>query len=95
MRVDNLDRQRRRSRAILKFAAAEVVPRLAGTSDEIVQILRALNGALHRGRPIGFHRCAAWSNVLPTGRNFYSVDPKGGAIPAGMGKPVWRWPIHY
>ena len=30
--------------AILRFTADEVVPRLAGTSSEIEQVLRALDG---------------------------------------------------
>src|SRR6185437_1585960 len=30
--------------AVLRFAAAEVVPRIAGTSDEITRVLHALDG---------------------------------------------------
>ena len=66
---------------ILKFAAAEVVPRLAGTSDEITQILRALDGRFIASGPSG-SPLRGLVNVLPTGRNFYSVDPK--AVPSRL-----------
>jgi cobaltochelatase CobN len=74
--TDNADVAR-----ILKFAAAEVVPRLAGTSDEIAQILRALDGRFIASGPSG-SPLRGLVNVLPTGRNFYSVDPK--AVPSRL-----------
>ena len=74
--TDNADVAR-----ILKFAAAEVVPRLAGTSDEITQILRALDGRFIASGPSG-SPLRGLVNVLPTGRNFYSVDPK--AVPSRL-----------
>ncbi|BBX02619.1 cobaltochelatase subunit CobN [Mycolicibacterium moriokaense] len=67
--------------AILRFAATEVVPRLAGTTDEIPQILRALNGGFIAAGPSG-SPLRGLVNVLPTGRNFYSVDPK--AVPSRL-----------
>ncbi len=67
--------------AILKFAAAEVVPRLAGTAGEIPQILRALDGRFIAAGPSG-SPLRGLVNVLPTGRNFYSVDPK--AVPSRL-----------
>jgi cobaltochelatase CobN len=66
---------------ILKFAASEVVPRLAGTSHEIDQILRALDGRFIEAGPSG-SPLRGLVNVLPTGRNFYSVDPK--AVPSRL-----------
>ena len=66
---------------ILKFAATEVVPRLAGTSQEIDQILRALDGRFIEAGPSG-SPLRGLVNVLPTGRNFYSVDPK--AVPSRL-----------
>jgi cobaltochelatase CobN len=66
---------------ILKFAATEVVPRLAGTSQEIDQILRALDGRFIAAGPSG-SPLRGLVNVLPTGRNFYSVDPK--AVPSRL-----------
>lgn len=67
--------------AILRFAATEVVPRLAGTTDEIPQILRALDGGFIAAGPSG-SPLRGLVNVLPTGRNFYSVDPK--AVPSRL-----------
>jgi cobaltochelatase CobN len=67
--------------AILGFAATEVVPRLAGTSTEIDQILRALDGQFIAAGPSG-SPLRGLVNVLPTGRNFYSVDPK--AVPSRL-----------
>jgi cobaltochelatase CobN len=65
--------------AVLKFAAEEVVPRLAATSGEIDAVLHALAGGYVPAGPSG-SPTRGLVNVLPTGRNFYSVDPK--AIPS-------------
>ncbi|HET6357235.1 cobaltochelatase subunit CobN [Streptomyces sp.] len=67
--------------AVLGFACEEVVPRLARTTDEIGNILRALNGGYVPAGPSG-SPTRGLVNVLPTGRNFYSVDPK--AIPSRL-----------
>ncbi|KKW62848.1 cobaltochelatase subunit CobN [Mycolicibacterium elephantis] len=67
--------------AVLRFAATEVVPRLAGTAREIDQILRALDGRFIAAGPSG-SPLRGLVNVLPTGRNFYSVDPK--AVPSRL-----------
>ncbi|MBS1692345.1 MAG: cobaltochelatase subunit CobN [Actinobacteria bacterium] len=66
---------------VLRFAADEVVPRLAGTAGEIDQILRALDGRFIAAGPSG-SPLRGLVNVLPTGRNFYSVDPK--AVPSRL-----------
>ncbi|SNS19865.1 cobaltochelatase subunit CobN [Rhodococcoides kyotonense] len=66
---------------ILKFAATEVVPRLRGTSREIEQVLHALDGGFIPAGPSG-SPLRGLINVLPTGRNFYSVDPK--AVPSKL-----------
>ena len=66
---------------ILRFAASEVVPRLSGTAGEIDQILRALDGRFIAAGPSG-SPLRGLVNVLPTGRNFYSVDPK--AVPSRL-----------
>lgn len=67
--------------SVLRFAAEEVVPRLAGTSGEIDQVLRALEGRFIAAGPSG-SPLRGLVNVLPTGRNFYSVDPK--AVPSRL-----------
>jgi cobaltochelatase CobN len=64
---------------VLEFAATEVVPRLARTTDEVTHVLRALEGRYVPAGPSG-SPTRGLVNVLPTGRNFYSVDPK--AIPS-------------
>ncbi|WP_433168642.1 cobaltochelatase subunit CobN [Kribbella sp. CA-247076] len=65
--------------ASLTFAATEVVPRLARTGDELANVLRALDGRFVEAGPSG-SPTRGLVNVLPTGRNFYAVDPK--AIPS-------------
>jgi cobaltochelatase CobN len=67
--------------AALHFACREVVPRLARTGDEITAILHALDGGYVPAGPSG-SPLRGLINVLPTGRNFYSVDPK--AIPSRL-----------
>ncbi|HLH58603.1 MAG TPA: cobaltochelatase subunit CobN [Streptosporangiaceae bacterium] len=64
---------------VLQFACLEVVPRLAATTDETAAVLRALSGGYVPSGPSG-SPTRGLVNVLPTGRNFYSVDPK--AIPS-------------
>src|SRR5699024_6160022 len=66
---------------ILRFAAEEIVPRLDATADELDQILHALDGGFIRPGPSG-SPLRGLVNVLPTGRNFYTVDPK--AVPSRL-----------
>jgi cobaltochelatase CobN len=66
---------------VLEFAAAEIVPRLARTTDELTNVLHALDGGYVPAGPSG-SPLRGLINVLPTGRNFYSVDPK--AIPSAL-----------
>jgi cobaltochelatase CobN len=61
--------------AVLRFACTELVPRLAGAPAEITNVLRALDGRFVEPGPSGSPTRGLIS-VLPTGRNFYSVDPK-------------------
>src|SRR5207244_5423836 len=67
--------------AVLRFAADEVVPRLERTTDELTAVLHALDGGYVPAGPSG-SPLRGLVNVLPTGRNFYSVDPK--AIPSRL-----------
>jgi cobaltochelatase CobN len=66
---------------ILRFACTEVVPRLAGTANEIDAVLHALDGGYIPAGPSG-SPLRGLVNVLPTGRNFYSVDPQ--AVPSKL-----------
>ena len=64
---------------VLRFAERELVPRLARTTDEVTNLLHALGGGFVPPGPSG-SPTRGLVNVLPTGRNFYSVDPR--AIPS-------------
>jgi cobaltochelatase CobN len=65
----------------LEFACTDVVPRLRRTGDEIGNVLHALAGGYVPAGPSG-SPLRGLVNVLPTGRNFYTVDPK--AIPSAL-----------
>jgi cobaltochelatase CobN len=65
----------------LRFAASEVVPRIERTPEEMGNLLRGLEGGYVPAGPSG-SPTRGLVNVLPTGRNFYSVDPK--ALPSAL-----------
>ena len=66
---------------VLRFAATQVVPRLARTTDELNAVIHALNGGFVPAGPSG-SPLRGLVNVLPTGRNFYTVDPR--AVPSRL-----------
>ena len=66
---------------VLAFAAQQVVPRLARTTDELDAVLHALEGGFVPAGPSG-SPLRGLVNVLPTGRNFYTVDPR--AVPSRL-----------
>ncbi|MEU6136516.1 cobaltochelatase subunit CobN [Nocardioides sp. NPDC047086] len=66
---------------VLAFAAEQVVPRLARTTDELGAVLHALDGGFVPAGPSG-SPLRGLVNVLPTGRNFYTVDPR--AVPSRL-----------
>ncbi|MGA8255091.1 MAG: cobaltochelatase subunit CobN, partial [Nocardioides sp.] len=66
---------------VLEFAATQVVPRLGRTTDELDAVLHALEGGFIPAGPSG-SPLRGLVNVLPTGRNFYTVDPR--AIPSRL-----------
>ncbi|WP_304452710.1 cobaltochelatase subunit CobN [Nocardiopsis sp. YSL2] len=68
-------------RAVLEFAATQVVPRLARTTDELDHTVHALSGGFVPAGPSG-SPLRGLVNVLPTGRNFYTVDPR--AVPSRL-----------
>jgi len=68
-------------RRVLEFAATQVVPRLAKTTDELTAVLHALDGGFIPAGPSG-SPLRGLVNVLPTGRNFYTVDPR--AVPSRL-----------
>lgn len=67
--------------SVLHFAATEVVPRIRGTDAELTSILDALHGRHVLPGPSG-SPTRGRLDVLPTGRNFYSVDPR--ALPSEL-----------
>ena len=70
-----------------------LVPRLARSTDEISNLLTGLDGGFVPAGPSGA-LTRGGAHVLPTGRNFYSLDPK--ALPSelswevgpGAGRPL-------
>ena len=65
----------------LRFAAGQIVPRLRQTTDEMTNVLGALRGRHVPAGPSGAPTRGRL-DVLPTGRNFYSVDPR--ALPSEL-----------
>ena len=76
--LGKLDVQTERS---LNYAAGSIYPALMRTTDEIDNLLRGLEGRFVPPGPSGAPT-RGMANVLPTGRNFYSVDPKTLPSPA-------------
>ncbi len=67
--------------AIARFVCETLAPNLARTTDETRNLLGALNGAYVPAGPSG-SPSRGMAHVLPTGRNFYTVDPRGLPTPA-------------
>ena len=65
----------------LRWVCERLVPALHRTTDEIDNTLAALDGRFVPPGPSGAPT-RGMAHVLPTGRNFYSVDPK--AIPSRL-----------
>ncbi len=64
-----------------------LVPRLARSTDEISNLLTGLDGGFVPAGPSGA-LTRGGAHVLPTGRNFYSLDPK--ALPSELSWDVGR-----
>jgi cobaltochelatase CobN len=65
----------------LRYLAGRLVPSLARTTDEIANLVRGLEGRHVPAGPSGAPT-RGMAHVLPTGRNFYGVDPK--ALPTPL-----------
>ncbi len=65
--------------AALAFACEELVPKLEQSSNEIEHLLDALEGKYVPAGPAGAPT-RGMAHILPTGRNFYAVDPR--ALPS-------------
>jgi cobaltochelatase CobN len=57
----------------LAFVEDEIIPRLGRTTDELANLLRGLAGRFVPAGPSGAPT-RGMARILPTGRNFYSVD---------------------
>jgi len=69
---------------ILNYACRELAPNLARATDEIDNLLRGLSGGYVPAGPSG-SPTRGMASILPTGRNFYSVDPR--SVPS---QSAWR-----
>jgi cobaltochelatase CobN len=69
---------------VLAFACTELAPKLEQTGDEVEHLLDALEGKYIPAGPAGAPT-RGMAHVLPTGRNFYAVDPR--ALPS---QAAWR-----
>jgi cobaltochelatase CobN len=68
-------------RRSLQFVCERLAPDLARTTDETRNLLAALDGKYVPAGPAG-SPSRGMAHVLPTGRNFYTVDPRGLPTPA-------------
>ncbi|WP_047237263.1 cobaltochelatase subunit CobN, partial [Chromobacterium subtsugae] len=69
---------------VLNFVCAELCLKLARTAEEIDNLLRGLEGGYVPAGPSGAPT-RGMAHILPTGRNFYSVDPR--SLPS---QAAWR-----
>ena len=66
---------------VCRFVCDTLVPNLARTTDESRHLLAALDGRYVPAGPSG-SPSRGMAHVLPTGRNFYTVDPRALPTPA-------------
>lgn len=69
---------------VLEFVCSELVPKLERSNEEIDNLLNALEGRYVPAGPAGAPT-RGMAHILPTGRNFYAVDPR--ALPS---QTAWR-----
>lgn len=69
---------------ITEFVCSDLVPNLARTDEEINNLLHGLSGGYIPPGPSGAPT-RGMAHILPTGRNFYAVDPR--ALPS---KAAWE-----
>jgi len=72
---------------VLRWICDRLVPALQATSGEIAAVLGALDGRFVPPGPSGAPS-RGHAHVLPTGRNFYAVDPR--AVPSRLAWDVGR-----
>jgi cobaltochelatase CobN len=79
-----LGRETKEITEVLTFACKDLVPKLEQSGDEIEHLLNALEGKYVPAGPAGAPT-RGMAHILPTGRNFYAVDPR--ALPS---QAAWR-----
>lgn len=67
--------------AILEYVCRELAPKLERVDEEVAHVLNALEGRYVPAGPAGAPT-RGMANILPTGRNFYAVDPRALPSPA-------------
>ncbi len=70
--------------AIFSYACQELIPKLEQVDEEIIHVLNALEGRYVPAGPAGAPT-RGMASILPTGRNFYAVDPR--ALPS---RAAWQ-----
>jgi len=65
--------------AVLEYVCATLVPNLERVDEEVSHVLNALEGRYVPAGPAGAPT-RGMASILPTGRNFYAVDPR--ALPS-------------
>jgi cobaltochelatase CobN len=68
-------------RAVLEYVCRELVPNLERVDEEVTHVLNALEGRYVPAGPAGAPT-RGMASILPTGRNFYAVDPRALPSPA-------------
>ncbi|MCB0214332.1 MAG: cobaltochelatase subunit CobN, partial [Anaerolineae bacterium] len=82
--ISNLQSPISNPQSPLTFICTTLVPLIRHNGDEIDNTLKALNGGYIPAGPAGAPT-RGMAHILPTGRNFYAVDPQ--AIPS---QAAWR-----
>jgi len=78
VQLEVLGKKNREAEAVLRYICESLVPRLEETTQELDSILSAASGGYVPPGPSGAPT-RGMADILPTGRNFYSLDPR--AIP--------------
>jgi len=76
------DEWQKKLTSLLTFVCEEIVPRIRKTTDELTHTLDALSGRFVEPGPSGSPNAGGVA-LLPSGRNFYGVDPRSMPSPTG------------
>ena len=80
--ADGAEEWKEKLSSLAKFVVSEIYPRLMKTADELEHTISALSGGYVPPGPSG-SPSAGGVDLLPSGRNFYGVDPRGLPSQAG------------